>query len=239
MPASPPSSPTWIVTPSPASRASSTSGCSSVLVARAVRARAGDVDPADPARRPADRLVDDDGVHLVGEGAVHHQDQPGVDLRILEARAIEPADRGEDDVVEVALAAAVPLHRVEAELERRDPLRAVGAADRRVHRALDRDRARLDQLGPVVDRVERVQVGDPARVGDRHQSVELPVVLDRQRDALLVGEAPEDVRGHRAAEVRVQLGEAFHGGSLDSSRDGAGALPAAASRPLAAAGPLV
>ena len=66
----------------------------------------------------------------VGERAVHHQDQPGAHLRVLEPRAVEAADRGEDDVVEVALAAAVPLHRVEAQLERRDPLRAVGAADR-------------------------------------------------------------------------------------------------------------
>jgi hypothetical protein len=29
-----------------------------------------------------------------------------------------------------------------------------------------------------------------------------------------VREAPEDVGGHRAAEVRMQLGEAFHGRSL-------------------------
>ena len=40
-----------------------------------------------------------------------------------------PADGGRDDVVEVLLAAAVPLHRVEAELHRRDVVLAVGAAD--------------------------------------------------------------------------------------------------------------
>ena len=207
-PMSPPSSPTWIVTPRPASRASSTIGCDlPVVVARAARARAGDVDADDPARRPADRLLDDDLVLLGGEGAVHHQDQARAHLRVLEARAVEAADRGEDDVVEVALAAAVPLHRVEAQLERRDPLRAVGAADRAVHRALDRERARLDQLRPVVDRVERVEVGHAARVGDRDEPVEVPVVLDRQRDPLLVRERPEDVGGDRAAEVGVQLGE--------------------------------
>jgi hypothetical protein len=43
-------------------------------------------------------------------------------LRVFEARPIEPADGSEDDVVEIALAPAVPLHRVEAELERRDAL---------------------------------------------------------------------------------------------------------------------
>ena len=145
--------------------------------------------PTIPRERVADRLLDDDRVLPLVEGAVHHQDQPGAHLRVLEARPVEPADGGHDDVVEVALAAAVSLHRVEAQLERRDPLRAVGAADRRVHRALDRERARLDQLRPVVDRVERVQVGDAARVGDGDEPVELPVVLDRERDALLVRDA--------------------------------------------------
>ena len=110
-------------------------------------------------------------------------------------------------MVEVALAAAVSLHRVEAQLERRDPLRAVGAADRRMDGALDRDRARLDQLGPVVDLVESIEIRDAARVGHRHEALELPVVLDRQRDALLVREAPEDVGRNRGAEVRVKLGE--------------------------------
>jgi hypothetical protein len=84
-----------------------------------------------------------------------------------------------------------------------------------VHRPLDGDGARLDQLRPVVDLVERVEIGDAPRIGDRHEPVELPVVLDRQRDPLLVRQAPQDVRGHRAAEVRMQLGEAFHVGSLE------------------------
>jgi hypothetical protein len=76
----------------------------------------------------------------------HHQDQTGAHLRVLEARTVEPAHGGHDDVVEVALAAPVPLHRVEAQLERRDPLRAVGAADRRMYGALDGQRARLDRI---------------------------------------------------------------------------------------------
>ena len=122
-------------------------------------------------------------------------------------------------MVEVALAAAVPLHRVEAQLERRDPLRAVRAADRAVHRDLDSGRARLDQLRPVVDRVERVEVGHAARVGHGHEPVEVPEVLDRKRDALPVGERPEDVGGDRAAEVGVQLGEAFHRRSLIPAHD--------------------
>ena len=112
-------------------------------------------------------------------------------------------------MIEVALAAAVPLHRVEPKLERRDPLRAVRAADRRVHAALDRERRALDQLGEVVDPVERVEVGNAARVGDRDEPIELLVVARRQVDPLLVREAPHDVRGDRPAEMGVELGEAF------------------------------
>jgi hypothetical protein len=110
-------------------------------------------------------------------------------------------------VNEVRLAPAGPLHRVEPQLQRRDPLRAVRAADRRVHAPLDREGRRLDQLRPVIDLVERVEVRDAARIADGDEPVELPEVLHRQRDALLVREAPHDVRGHRAAEVGVQLGE--------------------------------
>jgi len=66
----------------------------------------------------------------------------------------------------------------------------------------------------VVDLIERVEVRDAARVAHGHEPVEVPVVLHRQRDALLVREAPEDVGGDRAAEVRVELGQALHGRSL-------------------------
>ena len=111
-----------------------------IVVGKPARPRTGDVDPHHPAGRPVDRLVDDDLVLARVEGPVHHQDQAGPNERILEPREVEPADRGEDDVVEVALAAAVALHRVEAQLERGDALRAVGAADRGVDGALDGER---------------------------------------------------------------------------------------------------
>jgi hypothetical protein len=78
-----------------------------------------------------------------------------------------------------------------------------------VHAALDRERGGLEQLGPVVDRIERDEVGDAARDADGDEAVELPLVLLRQRDPLLVREAPEDLGGDRRAEVGVQLGEAF------------------------------
>ena len=114
-------------------------------------------------------------------------------------------------MVEVALAAAVALHRVEAHLAGRDALRAVAAADHAVHAALDGERARLDQLGDVVDLVERVEPVDAARIGDRDHPVELPVVARRQRDALRVRGLPHHVRRHRAAEVSVELGHRLVG----------------------------
>ena len=59
-----------------------------------------------------------------------------------------PADGRRDDVVEVLLAAPVPLHRVEAQLHRRDVVLAVRAADDLVDRPLDRDR-RADWMSSV------------------------------------------------------------------------------------------
>ena len=169
-PSAPPSSPTWIVTPSPAAaRRLDERRQLAIRVAAGRRARPGDVDADDAASSPADRLLDDDRVLLEREGAIHHQDQPGAHLGVLELGAVEPADRGQDDVVEVALAAAVALHRVEAELERRDVLAAVRAADGAVHRALDGQRARLDQLRPLVDRV-RARAARRRRAGRRSRS---------------------------------------------------------------------
>ena len=86
-----------------------------VVVASSSGPRAGDVDADDAARHVLDRLLDDHHVLLGGERAIHHQDQARPDLRVLERREVETADRGEDDVVEVALAAPVALHRVERE----------------------------------------------------------------------------------------------------------------------------
>src|ERR687887_1663248 len=148
-----------------------------VGVAAAVRTGAGDVDPDDSTPPVARRLLDDDLVLGPREGAIHHEDEPRAHTRVLEARQVEPAHGGHDDVVEVALAAAVSLHRIEAELERRDVLAAVRAADRAVDGLLDRDRARLDELRPVVDLVEGGEALDAPWI-DRDEVDELPVVLD-------------------------------------------------------------
>ena len=112
------------------------------------------------------------------ERPIHHQDQAGTHLRIFELGPVEPADCGHDDVIEIAFAAAVSLHRVEAKLERGDVLPAVGAADCPVHRPFDRKRARLDQLGPLVDRVELREAVHASGI-DRDEPFEIPVVLDR------------------------------------------------------------
>src|SRR5262249_35158071 len=71
--------------------------------------RPGDVDADDAAALVAQRLLDDDGVDLRCERAIHHEDQAGARLWIFEQRAILPTQRGGDDMVEVALAAAVAL----------------------------------------------------------------------------------------------------------------------------------
>ena len=174
---------------------------------------AGDVDPDDAPIAPADRLLDDDLVELEREGAVEAEDEPGLD-RVFETRLVHAADGGRDDVVEVLLAAAVSLHRVEAQLHRRDVVLAVRAADDLVDRALDGERRALDELGPVEQLEVAVERAVPPR-RDRDHVAELPVVLGRELDPLRVGDPPHDRRGHRAAEMAVQLRQ------RDLAREGA------------------
>ena len=133
------------------------------------------------------------------------------------SRPVHAADRRRDDVVEVLLAAAVPLHRVEAELHRRDVVLAVGAADDLVDGPLDGDRRRLDQLRPVEELEVAVEAPGPRR-RDRDRVAELPVVAGRELDALGVGDAPHDRRGDRAAEVAVELCERDLAGELACHR---------------------
>ena len=160
--------------------------------AEAIHLRTGDVDADDPAAAPGDRLGGDDLVQRPGEAAVEAEDQAGADLRVFEHRAVHPPHRRGDDVVEVLLAAAVALHRIEAQLELGDVVLAVGAADHLVDAALHGGRARLDQLGPV----EEIEVGVEALAAapDGDEVAERPVVLGRQPDALGVGDAPHDRR---------------------------------------------
>ena len=176
----------------------------------------GDVDADDAPVAPADRLLHDDLVQLVREGAVEAEDQARLD-RVLERRPVHPAQRGRDDVIEVLLAAAVPLHRVEAELHGRDVVLAVGAADDLVDGPLDRDRRALDQLGPV-EELEVAVEAPVALLGHRDRVAELPVVAGRELDPLGVGDAPHDRRRHRPAEMAMQLRERDLAGELSDHR---------------------
>jgi hypothetical protein len=108
----------------------------------------GYVDADHPTGAIGDRLLSNDLVQLEGKGAVEAQDETRND-RVLEHRSVHAPDRRADDVVQVLLAAAVALHRVEAQLHGGHVVLAVGAADDLIDRALDRDRRALDQLGPV------------------------------------------------------------------------------------------
>jgi hypothetical protein len=53
----------------------------------------------------------------------------------------------------------------------------------------------------------KVEILDALRVGDRHEPVELPEVLDGERDPLLVRQRPEDLGRNGPAEVGVELGQ--------------------------------
>jgi hypothetical protein len=75
-----------------------------VWIAPTAGARAGDVDADDPARRVADRLLDDDLVQPLVERPVHHQDQAGAHLWVLETRAVEAAQKSRARSVEIGSA---------------------------------------------------------------------------------------------------------------------------------------
>src|SRR4029450_6110592 len=100
----------------------------------------------------------------------------------LEDGPVHATERRGDDVVEVLLAAAVPLHRVEAELHRGDVVLAVGPANDLVDRSLDGDRARLDELRPV-EELEVAVEASVAGVRDGDHVPELPVLARRELDA--------------------------------------------------------
>ena len=151
-------------------------------------------------------LPDDDVVQRVVELAREAEDQPRADA-VREARALHPVDGGHDDVVEVPLAAQVPLHGVEAELDGRDARGAVLLPDDRVDRALDGRGRRLDALGPAVEDLEvAVQRRDALRIGV-HEVLELGVGAHGQLEAVVVRDLPEDVGRHRRAHVDVEVDE--------------------------------
>src|SRR5205807_10388095 len=71
----------------------------------------GDVDADDATAPVRDRLLDEDRVQGLIERAIQTENEPGFH-RIVEQGTIEAADRRIDDVVEVALPAAIPFQGV-------------------------------------------------------------------------------------------------------------------------------
>ena len=191
-----------------------------------------EVDAHDAAVPVALGLPHDDVVERVVELAREAEDQPRADA-VREAGALHPVDGGDDDVVEVPLAAQVPLHRVEAELDRRDARGPVLLPDDGVDGALDGRRRRLDALGPAVEDLEvAVQRRDALRIGV-HEVLELGVRAHGQLEPVVVRDLPEDVGRHRRAHVDVEVDEL---GRLEElpARIGDGELARAHRRPRAA-----
>ena len=164
-----------------------------------------DIDTDDATSPVGDCFLGNDLVQLIRKGPVQAEDQARID-RVLEDSSVHAADCGADDVVEVLLAAAVALHGIEAQLDGRDVVLAVCAADDLVDRALDGDRRTLDQLRPVEELQVAIEAAAAAR-GDRDELAELPVILGREPDALGVRDAPHDCRRDCATEMGVELGQ--------------------------------
>jgi hypothetical protein len=112
-----------------------------------------------------------------------------------------------DDVVQVALAAQVPLHRVEAQLDQRHAAGAKLLTDDLVDRPLDGRGRRLNLLRPVVQDREVVRQRRHRLGLRRDQDRGTPVRLHRQLEPLVMRDRPEDVRCHSAADVDVKVGQ--------------------------------
>src|SRR2546427_13166376 len=121
-------------------------------------ARTGDVDADDAAAalEVMDCFASDDLVLLDGEGAVHHDDQPSAHHRVFELGSLHTANSTGDDMVEVALAATIPLHGSEAQLHGGAVAHSIPAADDFGDVAREGLRAglarlrRVEELGGVV-----------------------------------------------------------------------------------------
>ena len=171
-----------------------------------MRLRPRQIDPDHTPRTILHGLLDQDLVQGDGELPRQAEDQPRPHA-VFKAGAVHPSERRVDDVVEVALSLEVSLHRVETQLDQRDCARAELLADDLVDRTLDGGRRRLNFLRPLVqDR--QIVAKRRHRVGPRGDEIaELPVGGDRQLEALIVRDRPQDVWRHRSADVDVQVAE--------------------------------
>src|SRR5215217_3431831 len=180
--------------------------------------RAGQVDAVHAARAVLDGLVHQDAVEPVVELAGQAEDEAHLHA-VLEHRAVHAPQRRVDDVVQVQLGLEVALHGVEAQLDLRHPAAPVLLADDFVDGALNRAGRRLNLLRPGVEDLQVViQAPHLARTGG-DELHEVEVRLDRELEALLMGDGPEDVGGHRAAHVDVEVDQfACHGGMYAQCR---------------------
>src|SRR2546426_11031271 len=109
------------------------------------------------------------------EGPVETEDDSG-SHRILERGSVKTAHSRHHYVVEILLAATIPLHRVEAKFEESYVVLPVRTGDRLVDGPLDGERARLDQFCPLEHRQVVLEGFHFVRVGC-DEVHELPVIL--------------------------------------------------------------
>ena len=169
-----PDSPVWTVMPRPYRRAARNSRRYSAE-RKPGDLGPGDVDADDAAPALGDRLLRDDLVELdTGRRGPGRAAGPGF-TGYSRRRPVHAADGRAMMWSRSCSPPAVPLHGVEAELHGGDVVLAVRAADDLVDRALHRDRAGLDELGPVEQLQVAVEALRALRV-DRDEVAELPVV---------------------------------------------------------------
>src|SRR5205823_1713078 len=101
---------------------------------------------------------------------------------------------------------AIPFHRVIAQLEGRNVRLPVGATDHFVDGLLHRQRARLNELSPVVER-EKILERLLRLLAYRDEIDELPVVLRGKPDPLVMRDSPHRRRIDGATKMDVEFSQ--------------------------------
>jgi len=140
--------------------------------------------------------------------AVHHEDDPGLDLGIFHHGPLDAPQGSHDDIIQIPFAFPVPEHGIEPQFLQSQVARAVAAANNAFDRFLNRFGRGLDKFGPAIKIIVHVgKVFVFPVTGHGNHLFKIPVIITGQFNPLLMRNSPQNVRLNRLAQMEVQLDE--------------------------------
>ena len=94
------------------------------------------------------RLLHDNAVLVRRQAAIHHKDQTGPDLRVLDQRSMQSGCGSQDNVVQVAFPLPIAEHRIEPQFLENQVAFTISAANDAGDRLGNGLRGGLDEFGP-------------------------------------------------------------------------------------------